>query len=182
MKKVTFLLLGLFLISSFFFATSALAGCCGGASGMGGCGCFGGGPGSFVYSSVENLTPEQSNKLATLQKNHIQATATFRTDLAVKRIERDQLLAQPQPDRDEILSKQREITDLQAQLQQKALTRELELRTIFTAEQLQQLNNGLGSTANLLPGWGAGPSPGQGFGPGRGRGCMKSRGRCRSCW
>jgi Spy/CpxP family protein refolding chaperone len=182
MKKVTFMLLGLFLISSFFFSTGALAGCCGGGGGMGGCGCFGGGPGRFVSSSVENLTPEQSDKLATLQQNHIKETATLRTDLAVKRIERDQLLAQSQPNRDEILSKQREITDLQAKLQEKVLTRELELKTILTSEQLNQLNYGYGSTANLLPGWGAGSPPGQGFGPRRGRGCMKSRGRCGSCW
>ena len=182
MKKITFMLLGLFLMGSFFFATDALAGCCGGGGGMGGCGCFGCGPGRFVSSSVENLTPVQSDKLAALQKNHIQETAKLRSDLAVKRIERDQLLAQPRPRRDEILSKQREITDLQAQLQQKALTRELELRTILTSEQLNQLNYGYGSTENVLSGWGT-PSPqGQGFGPGRGRGCMKSRGRCGSCW
>ena len=182
MKKITFMLLGLFLISSFFFATGALAGCCGGGGGMGGCGCFGCGFNSFVSSSVENLSPEQSDKLATLQKNHMQETATLRTDLAVKRIERDQLLAQPQPNRDEILSKQREITDLQAQLQQKAVTRELELRTILTSEQLKKLSYDYGSTANVLSGWGAGSPPGQGCGPGRGRGCMKPRGRCGSCW
>ena len=182
MKRITFLLLGLFLISPLFFATGALAGCCGGGRGMGGCGCFGWGPNGFVSSAVENLTPDQSDKLATLQKNHIQETATLRTDLAVKRIERDQLLAQPQPNRDEILSKQREITDLQAQMQQKALTRELELRTILTPEQLNQLNYGYGSNANLLPGRYTDPPPGQGFGPCRGRGSMKPRGRCGSCW
>ena len=182
MKRITFMLLGLFLISSLFCATGALAGCCGGGGGMGRCGCFGCGPNSFLSSSVENLTSEQSDKLATLQKNHIQETGTLRTDLVLKRIERDQLLAQPQPNRDEILSKQREITDLQAQLQQKALTRELELRTILTAEQLKQLNYGYGPDPNLLPGWGAGPPTGQGFGPGRGRGLMKPRGRCGSCW
>jgi hypothetical protein len=149
---------------------------------MGGCGNCGWGLNSFLSPWVENLTPEQSDKLANLQKKHIQETATLRTDLALKRIERDQLIAQPQPSRDEILSKQREITDLQAQLQQKTLTRELELRTILTSEQLNQLNYGYGSNPNLLPGWGAGPPPGQGFGPGRGRGWMKPRGRCGSCW
>ncbi len=182
MKRITFMLLGLFLVSSLFGATDALAWCCGGGEGMGGCGCFGCGTNPFPFSSVENLTPEQSDKLATLQKNHIQETATLRTDLTLKRIERDQLLAQPQPNRDDILAKQREITDLQAQLQQKALTRELELRTILTSEQLNQLNYGYGSNTNFLPGWGAGPPPGQGFGPGRGRGWMKPRGRCGSCW
>lgn len=182
MKKITCMLLGLSLISSFLLATNARAGCCGAFGGMGGCGGCGWGPNSFPSPLVENLTPEQSDKLATLQKNHIQETATLRTDLALKRIERDQLLAQPQPNRDEILAKQREITDLQAQLQQKALTRELELRTILTSEQLNQLNYGYGSNPNLLPGWGAGPPPGQGFRPGRGRGWMKPRGRCGSCW
>ena len=182
MKRITFMLLGLFLVSLLFCATEAPAGCCGGGGGMGRCGCFGCGPDSFLYSSVENLTPEQSGKLATLQKNHLQETAILRTDLALKRIERDQLLAQPQPNRDEILSKQREITDLQAQLQQKALTRELELRTILTSEQLKQFNHGYGSNTNLLPGWDAGPPPGQGFGPGRGRGWMKPGRGCGYCW
>ena len=182
MKRIIFMLLGLFLISSLFCATDSPAGCCGGGGKMGGCGCFGFGPNSFAPSWVENLTPEQSDKLSTLQKNHIKETASLRTGLAVKRIERNQLLAQPQPNRDEILSKQREITDLQAQLQQKAVTRELELRTILTAEQLSKLNSGYGSNENVLPGWGTGQPPGQGLGPGRGRGCMKPRGRCGSCW
>lgn len=182
MKKFTLMLLGIFLICSFFEVTSALAGCCGAGRGMGGCGCGGWGLNSLVSSSVENLTPEQLEKLATLQKNHIQETATLRTDLAVKRIERDQLLSQPQPRRDEILAKQREITDLQSQLQQKALTRELEIRTFLTDEQLTQLNYGYGPNGNFSTVRSAGPSPGQAFGPGRGRGCMNQRGRCSSCW
>ena len=85
MKKITLMLLGIFLICSFFGVTSALAECCGSGRGMGGCGCGGWGPNSLVSSSVENLTPEQSEKLATLQKNHIQETAALKTDLAVKK-------------------------------------------------------------------------------------------------
>ena len=182
MKKITLMLLGIFLICSFFVVTSAVAGCCGAGRGMGGCGCGGWGPNTLVSSSVENLTPEQSEKFTNLQKNHIQETATLRTDLAVKRIERDQLLSQPQPSRDEILAKQREITDLQSQMQQKALIRELEMRTFLTEEQLTQLNYGYGTNPNFSTGRGAGPPSGQGFGPGRGRGCMKPRGGCGSCW
>ena len=180
MKKYTLMLLGIFLICSFFDVASALAGCCGTGRGMGGCGCGGWGQNGLVSSSVINLTPEQSEKLAALQKNHIQETATLRTDLALKRIEREHLLAHPQPSRDDILAKQRELTDLQAQLQQKALARELEIRTILTDEQLTQLNYGYGPNGRFSTRRGAGPAPGVEFRPGRG--CMNQRGRCGSCW
>ena len=182
MKKITLMLLGLLVISSLFLVTSVPAVCCGAGRGMGGCGCSAWGTNRLVSSPVQNLTPEQAENVATLQKNHIKETSKIRTDLAVKRIEREQLLSQPQPNRDEVLAKQREITDLQAQLQQKALARELELRTILTDEQLTQLNYDYGPNVSSSPDGGAGLSGFQGFGSGRGRGCINKRGRCGSCW
>ena len=185
MKKITFILMGITLISSLLITSTAVAWNCGAGRGMGGngWGC-GMGPGLCWLYGIPNLTAEQSAKLADLQKKHIEETSKLRSELAVKRIEFNQLLAQPQPNSEEVMAKQKEVTNLQSQLQQKCLRNQLEMRKILTEEQLSQLPYGYGPDDNFLPGQmrGYGPPQGQGFGPGRG-GAWGHRGGFRKrCW
>ena len=184
MKKFTLIFLGITLIISLLITSTALAWNCGPGRGWGGGGWCGCGPDNFSFSAVPNLTAEQSEKLATLQKKHIEETSPLRTERATKNIELDQLLAQPQPQTEEILLKQKELSNLQSQLQQKCLSKQLEMRQILTKEQLSQLQYGFETNENALSGQMRSyvPPQGQGFGPGRGRN-WGHRGGCRKrCW
>ena len=182
MKRSRCSFIGITLITFFLSAGSAMAFRCGAGGGMGGCGWCGSGPNSLSLYEVPNLTAEQSEKLAQFQKAHIEETAALRTEIAIKQIELNQLLAQPQPQKDPALQLQKEISNLSSQLQQKCLSRHLEMGSILTEEQSAQLRNGPGPRANTSPGWmrGDGPPRGQGFGPGRFRGRGGGCGSC--CW
>ena len=173
MKKITLMLLGTAFIGTFLLTSSAMAWRCGWGRGMGGWGC-GLGPGTCWSFGIPNLTTEQSAKLTDLQKNFIDETSKLRSELAVKRIELNQLLSQPQLNPEEVMAKQKELTQLQSELQQKYLSKQLNMRKIFSEEQFSQLPYGYGPNANPFPnyppGWmrGYGPPQGQGFVPGRG--------------
>ena len=184
MKKNTFVFMGIVLMSSVLISSLALAWNCGVGRGWGGGGWCGCGLNSIPFSWLPNLTLEQSEKLATIQKQHIEETSALRTERATKNIELDQLLAQPQSKTEEILLKQKELSNLQSQMQQKCLSKQLEMRHILTEEQLSQLQYGFETNENLLSGQMRGyVSPqGQGFGSGRGR-HRGHRGGCRTrCW
>jgi len=183
MKRIRCMLIGITLITFFLSAVSALAFECGAGRGMGGCGWCGSGPNSLSLYEVPNLTAEQSEKLAQLQKAHIEETSALRSELAVKRIELNQILVQPQPQKDEALKQQKEISNLTLQLQQKCLSRNIEMRSILTDEQRAQLPFGPGLRTNASLGWmrGNGPPFGQGFGPGSPRGLRGNRGGCGPC-
>lgn len=185
MKKITFVFLVTALISTFLLASNAMAWRCGAGRGMGGggWGC-GMGPGICWSYGIPNLTAEQSTKLTDLQKKHIEETSKLRSELAVKRIELDQLLTKSQPNPEEVLAKQNELTQLQSQLQQKYLNNQLKMRNTFSAEQISQLSYGFTPGAYPSPGWmrDYGPPQGQGFGPGRGRGYWGNRWGCGRSW
>jgi Spy/CpxP family protein refolding chaperone len=121
--------------------------------------------------ALPNLTQEQSGKLADLQKKHIEETSQLRTSMAVKGIELDQLLDQSQPNTETIIAKQKEISNLQSQLQEKCLRRQVEMRSLLTDEQRAELMNRFDRDDQFGPGWmGSGGGPRQGKGSGRGRG------------
>ena len=184
MKKYTFEFMGIILMSSVLITSTALAWNCGGGRGWGGGGWYGCGPNNLSFSWLHNLTVEQSEKLATLQKTHIEETSALRTERATKNIELYQLLAQPQPKTEEILLKQKELSNLQSQLEQKCLSKELKMRQILTEEQLAQLQYGFETNEDLLSGQIRDylPPQGQGFGYGWGR-SWGHRGGCRKrCW
>ena len=180
MKRIRCTFIGITLITFFLSAASAMAFRCGAGGGMGGCGWCGSGPNSLSFYEVPNLTAEQSEKLAHYQKAHIEETSPLKTELAVKKIELNQLLAQPQPPKDPALQLQKEISNLKSQLQQKCLSRHLEMRSILTEEQRAQLPYGPGPRSNTSSGLmkGNGPPRGQGFGP---RGFRGQGGGCGSC-
>jgi hypothetical protein len=114
MKKFTFIVMGIILITSLLFTDTALAWNCGVGRGWGEGGWCGCGPDNLSFSWVPNLTVEQSDKIANLQKTHIEEASALRTERAIKNIELDQLLAQPHPKPEELLLKQKELSNLQS--------------------------------------------------------------------
>jgi Spy/CpxP family protein refolding chaperone len=189
MKKITLALMGMALISTLLLTSGVLAGRGGagmGRHGMGGCGMemrMGMGPGTCWALSFPDLTAEQSAKLTDLQKRFIEGTSKIRSDVAVKRIELNQLLNQPQPNTEEVMAMQKELLNLQSQLQQKCLSSQLEIRKIVPEEQLSQFSNRLGSGSYASPEGMReyGPPRGRGFGPCR-EGTWDNRGGGRQGW
>lgn len=185
MKKIGLVLAGtacLILLMTASIAVAQRYGCGRGMGGWGGCGWCEMGPNTFSPFGLPNLTQEQSGKLTNLQKKHIEETSQFRTALAVKGIEMDQLLDQLQPNTDEVLAKQKELSSLQAQLQEKCLRRQMEMRSLLSDEQRSELLNRFDRDDDQFgPGMGGGPRQGKGFG--RGKGYGGGRGGCGGpCW
>jgi len=107
-----------------------------------------------------------------LQKGFIKETSKLRSELAVKRIELNQLLAKTRPTVEEVTAKQKELTQFQSELQQKCLSNQLEMRIILTDEQISNIPYRSGfPSPNYSQGQmrGYGPPQGLGYGPGRGR-------------
>lgn len=109
------------------------------------------------WASQLNLTPDQCAKLQELRESYLRDTLHWRNELIVKRFDLRDLLQNPQAEPQLILGKQREISDLEAKIQERGLLLHLEMRKVLTPEQ----------TKLLPPHWGGIPgSPGM---PGRGR-------------
>jgi len=173
MKKIGFVLTGTACLILLMTASSAVAQRYGCGRAMGGCGWCGMGPNAFNSFWLPNLTQEQSGKLADLQKKHIEETSQLRTTLAVKGIEIDQMLDQSQPNTEAVLAKQKEVSSLQSQLQEKCLRRQMEMRSLLTDEQRAALISRFDRDDDIYPGWmggGGGPRQGKGYGRVRGYG------------
>jgi Spy/CpxP family protein refolding chaperone len=156
MKKTTIVGLGLILVLA-LAATVALA--WGPGFGPG----FGRGfrgPG-YGIPPIPNLTAEQSAQIQALRDGFLKEIEPLQKELYEKGQEFRNLWQSPNPDQAAIAAKQKEIFNLQAQLQEKATNLGLEIRKVLTPEQLAQM-----------------PAAGRGFGPGMGFGPMMGpRGR-----
>ncbi len=87
-----------------------------------------------------NLTEEQSAKLRESRESYLKDTLAWRNELVVKRFDlRDMLFRNKQPDPNQILAKQREISELEAKIEERAVLHQLEVRKILTPEQIQLL-------------------------------------------
>ena len=123
---------------------------------------YGGGLGSgYPAANIPNLTAEQSSKMQALQQAHLQKIAPLQQALLSKRLELRSLWLAPNPDQAVRLAKQKEILNLQAQMQEEATNYRLEVRQVLTPDQQAQL----------------GAAYGQGMGMGRGMGRMGRMGR-----
>ena len=115
-----------------------------------------GGPG-YGVPPIPNLTAEQSAQIQSLRDAFVKEIQPLQNDLWTKRTELRNLWADPKTDPAAITAKQKEIWNLQSKLQEKAANLGLEIRKVFTPEQLAQLP---------AFGRGAGFGPrGMGFGP-----------------
>jgi Spy/CpxP family protein refolding chaperone len=124
-----------------------------------------------------NLTPDQKTKLGDLREKHWKDTVSLRNEMQTKRLELRTLWTAPNPDRDKILAKQKELNALRDKMQAKATDVRIEGRKVLTPEQAAQIGTfggGMGYRAmgRHMRGQGpcAGPGPGGGFGQGPGRG------------
>ena len=116
---------------------------------------FGRGPGGpgFGVPPIPNLTAEQSAQIQALRDAFLEEIEPLQEEFYTKGTELRSLWSSPNPDQATIAAKQKEIFNLQSQLQEKTTNLRLEIRKVLTPEQL----------ANL-PGF----AGGRGFGPGMG--------------
>ena len=123
---------------------------------------FGPGPGFGAGPAIPNLTAEQSTQIQALRDAFLTEIEPLQKDFLAKRTELRSLWSDPNADPAAIAAKQKEIFNLQSQLQEKGSNLALEIRKLLTPEQLAQ-----------FPAVGSGPSfgpRGMGFGPMMGRG------------
>ena len=157
MKKTTIISLGL-VLGLALVAAVALA--WGPGFGPPGFGRGFGGP-AFGSPPIPNLTAEQTAQIQALRDGFQKEIESLQKDLYTKGTELRNLWSSPNPDQAAIAAKQKEIFNLQSQLQEKATSLGLEIRKVLTPDQLAQM-----------------PAAGRGFGPGMGFGPMMGpRGR-----
>ncbi len=136
-----------------------------------------------------NLTADQNTKLNDVREKTWKETVTLRNQMQTKRLELQTLWSNPNPDKDKVLAKQKELNDLRNTLQAKMTDSRLEARKVLTPEQAAQVAGsgpGLGFGGGGMrrfgrvgngycggPGFGPG---GAGFGPGRGPGRVPGQG------
>jgi Spy/CpxP family protein refolding chaperone len=112
------------------------------------------GPG-YPYAS---LSPEQREKLQAQERKCYEDTAELRRELYRKRLELQGLWVDPKANPEKIRAKQREVSELQRRIQEKALEHRLAIRELLPEEGI-----GYGSWC---------PGYGRGYGPHHRRGHM----------
>jgi Spy/CpxP family protein refolding chaperone len=127
MKKLIVLALAVGMMVT---GSLALAGPRGWGQGMGPGYCW-----SNTGASNLNLTDEQSAKVQTVRENYLKEITPLRNQMLSVRSELQILWSDASPDRDKILAKQRELSGIQAQLDEKAAQYRLDCREILTPEQ-----------------------------------------------
>jgi Spy/CpxP family protein refolding chaperone len=137
----------------------------------GGCG-MGMGPGLGMnpqWASNLNLTAEQKTQLQARHEAFAAEIEPLRNEMFTKREELRQLWANPNPDQAMISAKQREIRELQGQIQDKATQQRLGCLEVLTPEQREKLGT-LTAQCGWKGGRGRGCGQGMGHGPGMGMG------------
>jgi Spy/CpxP family protein refolding chaperone len=171
--------LGLVVALSLVLATTVLAfGPKGGGHGCGGTGARGqddcGGPGygggfggHGAHMAKLDLSKEQMEKMWQLKEKFRNDTQALRYEMFQKRFDLRKLYADPNADNEALAAKQKEVTTLKRQLQDKMVQMRLEQRKILTPEQIKEL--------------GEAPFGGR-FGHGKGHGSSRGhRGGDRDC-
>jgi Spy/CpxP family protein refolding chaperone len=115
------------------------------------------GPGVGPGMAGANLSAEQVAQIQKIQGDRYAELAPVRTELVTKRTELRNLFREPTLDQAKIAAKQKELTALQAQMQEKALATRTAVAEILTPEQRAQM-------PAYGPGMGRG-GKGMGFGP-----------------
>jgi Spy/CpxP family protein refolding chaperone len=117
------------------------------------------------------LTEDQATRLRQITVETEKAAIKTRADLAVRRIELRELLKADNPDRDTVMKKVQEVSDLTGQLMQQHVQALLSAKTILTPEQQKKLREFRASQRWGRPGMqGQGmraPRPGMPGGQGR---------------
>ena len=133
---------------------------------------WGGGPGYYDRYDGRNsaLTQEQQEKLAALDRKFYDDTRELRDQLWSKSAELNALLSERSPDASKISQLQKEVSNLRAQLDEKATNHELEARKIAPDARFGGGGYGYGPMmgaygyGHMMGGYGRGY--GMGYGPG----------------
>jgi Spy/CpxP family protein refolding chaperone len=95
------------------------------------------GPGvgaTFIDSSLD-LTKEQADKLQKMRESYLKEITPLQNRLFTRRAEIRLLWEEANPDRERLLEKQKEVNDLQRQIEEKATMHRLEFQAALTPEQ-----------------------------------------------
>jgi Spy/CpxP family protein refolding chaperone len=107
-----------------------------------------------------NLTAEQMARLQEMRESYLRDTLVWRNELVIKRFDLRDLWRNPQVDPNQVLAKQREISELESKIQERAVLYQLEMRKVLTPEQIKLLPPGFGFGGfrgwRMMPGWGRG--------------------------
>jgi Spy/CpxP family protein refolding chaperone len=133
-------------------------------------------PGYGPGLAAANLSQDQIARIQKIQSDRYAEMTKVRSEIFAKRAELQALFREPTLDQAKIAAKQKEITTLQAQMQEKGLAARTAVAEVLTPEQRAQLpafgpgmGPGFGSGRGFGPGMGYGPrmgfGPGMGFGP-----------------
>jgi len=121
------------------------------------------GPMMGEWAERLHLTEEQTARLQKLRESFLKETLSLRNDLVIKRLDLNDLLADPESDPRRVLAKQTEISDLESKIGERMVIYRLEMRQILTPEQVKLLPEGI-----FFRGFhGRRMMPGQGQGMGR---------------
>ena len=91
-----------------------------------------------------SFTPEQQAKFQELTQKFNEETATLKGSLLGKRLELQALWSNPKAEQDTLMAKEREMRDLQNQMDEKTLQHKLETRKLLTPEQISQFGQSMG--------------------------------------
>jgi Spy/CpxP family protein refolding chaperone len=85
------------------------------------------------------LTDEQIVGLQKLRQGFMRDTLPWRNELVVKRMDLQDLLNQSKAEPEQILAKQREVSELESRIQERLVVFQLEIRKVLTPEQIRLL-------------------------------------------
>ena len=83
------------------------------------------------------MTPEQIEKLKSIQGSYLNDISSLRNDLVNKRYELRRLMLDPASEADDIRAKQEEAFVLETQIQEKVIDYQLKVREVLTPEQFR---------------------------------------------
>lgn len=86
-----------------------------------------------------NLNPEQKVRLQELREAYLRDTLVWRNELIIKKFDLRDLMRNPQTETSQILAKQREISQLEAKIQERTILYQLEIRQVLNADQQKLL-------------------------------------------
>ena len=89
-----------------------------------------------------NLSEEQIARLRGLREAYLQDTLNWRNERLVRRYHLRNLLRDPNAEPAKILAKQKEISELEAKIQERKVLYQLQMREVLTPEQIQLLPPG----------------------------------------
>jgi Spy/CpxP family protein refolding chaperone len=112
-----------------------------------------------------NLTDQQVARLRQSLVDTEKATVKTRADIEVGRIELRELMRADKPDRDAVMRKVQEISDLQGQMMKQRVDALVTAKTVLTPEQQKKIRAFMESRAAMR--WRGGERRQGGMGPGR---------------